>query len=259
MEKVTIITYLSVFIGIGASLSIDVLFATLTRLREKGSFLDWAVIVAVLHALLPAASFTFAWFAGQLDESADIAVGLIGFGLVALYLYEEFCEKIGKESKTQLIETVGKKLGVERKDAGVLVLGTGVSIDSFLFGPTLIATMDQLNLTLTEAYLAFAVIGVTVFTITLTTLALPSIFRLLSKWCGWQVESELAIVHFYADLAVFSVIGGFGLLSLWGTTGFETYITLSIIASTIFWSVLFVIFRNELMESECREAKEAIE
>lgn len=127
-------------IGIGISLSIDVFFVTLMKLREKKSLLDWALWVAFLHTLFPDITFTLGWSIEQLGHWPTIAVNLIGGSLVYIFLYEEFCEKTNRPPIIAPIEKLKELLGVSRETAGMLVLGTGVSIDSALFGLTFVAT-----------------------------------------------------------------------------------------------------------------------
>jgi hypothetical protein len=256
MNTAFIVGYLSICIGTGFVLSLDVLFATIARLREGISFANWILPVALLHTIFPTISFSLAWGAEQLFSAAAPLVSFAGFVLVALFLYEEFCEKIGVRPVVAIVSALAKLLKLARHTTTAFLAAVAVSWDALLFGPTFVATKASEGWGVPEAFLAFIIIGLTVLCITaLTPLFAHAIIERIKRH-DVTLVAKIARTHLLADLAVFSVIGGFGILSLWNVFSGDANLGYSVLISTIIWSLLFYIYRRSLMQTECDEAAE---
>jgi ABC-type spermidine/putrescine transport system permease subunit II len=130
-----------------------------------------------------------------------------------------------------------------------------VSWDALWSGPAKAAQAMAGHWTTNEVFVSFFVAGATVAAI--AQLALLGAFWL--RRVKFANPAAMARFNFWGKLLELSVIGGFGVLSLWqGLTG-EGNIYWSIVIAFAILSVVFSIFRKELMENELSDATEAIE
>ena len=130
-----------------------------------------------------------------------------------------------------------------------------MSWDALWSGPAKAAQAAAGHWTTNEVFASFFVAGATVAVI--AQLALFGAFWL--RRIKFANSAAMARFNFWAKLMELSVIGGFGVLSLWqGLTG-RGNLYWSIVIAFALLAIVFFIFREELMRNELTEAKEAIE
>jgi len=255
---VALTPYLGLCIGIGCSISLDVFFATLARHKSGVSIKSWALPIAVTHTLFPALTFTAAWLLGQLGLIAELFINLIGFAFISLFLYEEFCEKIGVDAKFAIVSKLETLLGLERKTASNTLAILSVSWDALLFGPSLVAIGNTKGWSFAETGTAFLIIGSTVFICTSLAIAAAAPINQKLHKSAQRFTGTVAQAHYWSDLASFSVIGGFGILSLLRCVSDEIQLLPSIALSLIIWTALFYQHRHVIMQHECDEVIESV-
>jgi hypothetical protein len=239
----------------GFGIAIDVTIATLSKFRDKElSLRTWTIPITLTHVIFPAIGYYFFWGMGVWIPALQAILGIVGFLLVTLFLYEVLCESMGKEPIFGISEFVAKFFGLEENDSRRFIAILAVSWDALWSGPAKAAQADAGNWTNDEVFLSFFVAGLTVAIIAQLALAGAYWFRKIK----FHNQNKLANFNFWGKYTEISVIGGFGILSLWHGLfgGGNLYISI-VIAFSLMWFI-FSRFYKELMDNELIEAEEAV-
>ncbi|KXJ99803.1 MAG: hypothetical protein UZ19_OD1000301 [Parcubacteria bacterium OLB19] len=240
----------------GFGIAIDVTIATLSKFRDNDlSLKTWTVPITITHVVFPAIGYYFFWGMGVWLPSLQMILGIIGFLLVALFIYEVMCESMGTEPVFGISSFIAKFFGLEEDDSRRFVAILAVSWDALWSGPAKSAQADAGNWTNNEVFLSFFVAGLAVAIIAQVALGIAFLLRKVK----FHNPESLARFNFWGKFVELSVIGGFGVLSLWHglIDGGNLYISI-IIASAIMFLV-FTKYRKNLIESEMSEAQEAVD
>ena len=243
----------SILMGIGVA--IDVLIATVVKFNDSSlSWKNWTLPVTITHTLFPAVGYFLFWFTSESFPAIKIILGVTGFVLVLLFIYEVICESINTEPVFGISDWIGKKIGFSKGAAGVFVAVLAVSWDALWSGPAKAAQATAGNWTGLEVALSFLIAGLVVAIV--AELALVS-SSLLKKYKFHNIESltRFNLVGKYFEL---TVIGGFGFLSLWNAFSDTADLYISIAISGSILLITFLILSPSLHKNELIEAKEAI-
>lgn len=240
----------------GGGIAIDVTIATLAMFMVAGlSAKSWTLPITATHVIFPAFGYYLFW---GLSESVPILssiLGLIGFLLVALFIYEVLCESVGAEPIFGISAWIGGVLKLDEEDSRLFVRVLAVSWDALWSGPAKAAQADAGYWTVTEVILSFLVAGMTVAII--AQLALYTA-RFLKRR-KFDSRSQMATWFVWGKWVELSVIGGFGILSLsHGLTG-NGNLYVSIGFATGFLGVVMLSLRYELYANALADAHEAME
>ena len=240
----------------GAGIAIDVTIATLTKFKDHGlTFKTWTLPITATHVMFPATGYYLFWWLAEVLPALELLLGVIGFALVALFVYEALCDWIGCEPFFGISGFISGVAGLKEDDTRRFIAILAVSWDALWSGPAKSAQAVAGMWTTGEVIVSFFVAGITVTVI--AQLALLGAFWLRRKRFANSVA--MARFNFRGKLMELSVIGGFGALSLWqGLTG-EGNLYWSIAIAFGLLAVVFFWFRKELMENELAGATEAIE
>lgn len=243
---------------IAVAIGFDVFFATIANFKRRLTLGNWVLPITCTHTLFPAFGYYAVWYLGEQLPLLQLPLGIAGFVLVALFLYEEIYEKIGNEPVVAITEVITNYLPIPRHLAATYVLVLGVSWDALLSGPAIESIVSAASWSTTLIAWSFPVVGLFVFVITLFSFHGASTLRARH----YHNVTKLAQVHFWSDLIGLSIIGGFGVLSLWegaqawlgnGSLLYSTLISGSIIG------LVFFVHKQSLMRTECTEAHEALD
>lgn len=226
----------SILMGIGVA--IDVALATLAKFQDNSlTWRNWTFPVTVTHISFPAFGYFLFWSLEGAFPIAHSALGIIGFILVAFFLYEVICESIDKKPVFGISGWIGDKLGFSGSDARTFVAVLAVSWDALWSGPAKAAQASAGNWTNIEVVLSFIIAGVVVATIAETALSIAKLLR-KQRFSNDQQLASFSIVGKYFEL---SVIGGFGVLSLWNAFSptADLYASISITALVLLFVFLF--------------------
>jgi hypothetical protein len=237
----------------GFGIAVDVIIATVSQFRNKSlSVKSWSLPIAGTHILFPAFGYYGFWYIQQTVPGSSLILGLIGFTLVTLFVYEVFCEAAGIEPVFAISERFSKLVGLKEEDARLIIAILAVSWDALWSGPAKAAqTAEWTN---PEVFWSFFVAGAAVF-------VFAQVALIIAFWMRKQQFHNaigMGRFTFWGKYTELSVIGGFGILSLWsGITG-DGNIYGSIGIAAIIMLVLFQVYEEKIAENEIEEAEEAI-
>ena len=243
----------------GAGIAIDVVITTVTRFhRPNMTFKSWVIPITCTHMLFPAFGYFVFWEAGNRYPILSPILGLIGFIFIASLIYEVVCESIGEIPKfapTKFFsEGLDKAFGMKEHDTRNMFAILAVSWDALWSGPALAASAANGDWSLRLVITSIILVGLFVFCITYSSLRVADMLR-NKNFANYRA---LAYFIFWGTYAELSVIGGFGILSLWNGVYGEGNMWESIAVSAVLMAVIFFIFYRKMMESELVAAKEAI-
>lgn len=213
----------------GVGVAIDVALATLAKFQDETlSWRNWTFPVTFTHILFPALGYFLFWSLEDAFPIAHSLLGIVGFILVFTFLYEVLMDSFGKEPKFGLSGWISKRVGLAPHDARTFVAVLAVSWDALWSGPAKAAQASAGNWTGVEVILSFTIAGVVVALVAETALFIANHLR-RRKFENKTTLSVYTIVGKYFEL---SVIGGFGILSLWHAffTNANLYAAISIAA-----------------------------
>jgi hypothetical protein len=213
----------------GAGIAIDVLITTLAKFQDDHvSWHNWTVPITLTHTFFPAFGYFLFWSLDDAFPFAHTFLGLAGFTLVALYVYEVLSEAIGKKPVFGISAWIGKKFGVTTASAGAFVAVLAVSWDALWSGPARAAQASAAGWGGIEVFLSFVIAGVVVAIVAELALTLTRSLR-RRNYRNYATITNLSILGTYLEL---SVIGGFGILSLWDAfvLGANLYASIAIMA-----------------------------
>lgn len=166
---------------------------------------------------------------------SKILLGLIGFVLVALFIYEVIYETAGETPVFGITTWLGSRFGFKENDTRLLIIILAVSWDALWSGPAKAAQATAGSWTSVEVGLSFIIAGLVVAL--MAELALLSAFML--RRIEFKNPISLSRFNFYGLFVELSVIGGFGILSLWNTFHNDVSLYTSIALSA---TILLIIF-----------------
>ncbi len=201
---------LSFAFWVGVSISIDIFFYTLAKATsEKLSFLNWTAPAAFAHVVLMGTIIGGIYLLDKSFASLLLPIGIGGFCVVNLYLYELMAKwqgKISRWSLTEKIETiVGRRWFMFWLSASVL----SVSLDCIpVAAGVAIQTSDWSRYQLA---LGLCVIGLTVALTTQTSLALTWAVKKVGHNASIKLKT---ISRLLGNWVVLNLLSCFGLMAL---------------------------------------------
>jgi hypothetical protein len=234
-EQVIIFLVPSILMGLG--IAIDVAIATISRFSDQSmTFRNWTLPVAIAHILLPAFGYYGWWFLGQQFNELALILGLIAFTMIAIFIYEEFCDWIDTVpllSLEPLTDWALKKIGSESK--GRLVIIMAVSMDALWSGPAKAAQAESGQWSAFEVFTSFFIAGIVVALVSEISLLIALRLRGIS----FGNNKRLAIYLVGGKYLEATILFSFGLLSLWNA--FAIWIGLGTLSQCIFASGVFML------------------
>lgn len=242
----------SILMGLGVG--VDVFIATIAKYRDKAlSWKTWTIPVVVTHVSFPAVGYFMFWSLSSALPVAKIILGLIGFILVSLFVYEVICESAGVEPKFGISDWIGNKFGFKAEDSRLFITVLAVSWDALWSGPAKAAQATAGNWTTWEVVLSFAIAGLVVAVVAEIALFLAYFLRNRNFKNPVSV-TRFTIVGKYLEL---SVIGGFGVLSIWHGFSDEANLYYSIAIAGAIILAIFLSIMQRLWRQQIREARQS--
>ncbi len=240
-------------IGMGFGIGIDVTLATVAKFRDQTlTFNNWTRWIMLTHIGFPMCGYYVFWGLGQAYPGANFWLGLIGFAFVALFVYEVFCGALGVTPVVGLSDAMTRLIPIKKENAARFIQIMAVSWDALWSGPAKAAQTVGWSLTLVN--LSFVIAALVVGG--MAHYSLKGAFWLRKR--NFADSETMARRIVWAKLVELSVIGGFGVLSLWNGVWGGGNIYASIIMALVFLGVLFIWYHMELMDRARDEAHEAI-
>ena len=237
----------------GFGIAVDVIIATISQFRNENlSIKSWSLPIAGTHITFPAVGYYGFWALQKWLPETGFVLGLFGFVLVALFVYEVFCEAAVIEPIFGISEWFSNLVGLKEDDARLIIAILAVSWDALWSGPAKAA--QTADWSTNEVFWSFFVAGAAVFVF--AQIALLAAFWLREK--QFHNATSMGQFTFWGKFAELSVIGGFGILSLWNGITDEGNIYASIGIAAFIMLVLFQIWEKEIAQSEIEEAEEAV-
>ena len=241
--------------ALGTGLAIDVSIATIARYRDTSlSFFNWTLPIAAYHVAFQAIGFLLFWEFLKEYPYLGPLVGTFGFLLVAALVYEILCKVCGVMPRISISGLLTKLWNIDENSGQRLIAHIAVSLDALVSGPASLMVAKNISLTTSEALLLFVLAGVVVAIMTHGAL-------LLSKRLGLMQFSSIGFLAYCFTIGTFlelSVIGGFGILSLWGGVSHTAnlYISIGVAAFLLAW--FFIAHWSDIYTHEYEEAKKMI-
>lgn len=197
----------------GLGIAIDVAIATLARFRDRTmTFRNWTLPVALTHILLPAIGYYGWWYLGQQFSAFALVLGLVAFAIIAIFIYEAFCEWIGAEaaiSLSPITDRLFAQLGEGAK--GRLAMVLAVSMDALWSGPAKAAQAESGFWSPFEVLISFFIAGAVVALVAETALLVARALNRTKFDDLWVLTRWLVAGKIFEATILF----GFGVLSLW--------------------------------------------
>lgn len=243
----------SMLMGLGVA--IDVFIATVVKFKDESlSWKSWTLPVTLTHVAFPAFGYFLFYNLATTFPYAQTVLGIIGFTLVALFIYEVICEATGFKPVFGISETIGSIFNFGETEAKLFLAVLAVSWDALWSGPAKAAQATAGNWNDYQVVLSFAIAGIVVAL--MAELALTISKRLRRKqFSNPYTLARHNIIGKYFEL---SVIGGFGVLSLWQAFSSEATLYQSISIAALFLVVVFALLKKPLKETQLEEAREAM-
>ncbi len=243
----------SILMGIGVGM--DVFIATIAKYRDKAlSWKTWTIPVVITHVSFPALGYFMFWALSTSLPVAQIILGVIGFVLVTLFVYEVICESAGVEPIFGISDWIGKKFGFKEEDSRLFITVLAVSWDALWSGPAKAAQATAGNWSTWEVVFSFAIAGLVVAVVAELALFLAYFLRNRNFKNPVSV-TRFTIIGKYLEL---SVIGGFGILSIWNGFSDEANLYYSIAISGLIILTIFLFIMQPLWKQQIREARLSI-
>ncbi len=240
----------SMLMGLGVA--IDVFIATVVKFKDESlSWKSWTLPVTITHIAFPAIGYFLFYNLASTFPYAQTILGLIGFVLVALFVYEVMCEATGFTPVFGISETIGSIFNFGETEAKLFLAVLAVSWDALWSGPAKAAQATAGNWNDYQVVLSFAIAGLVVAL--MAELALTISKRLRRK--QFNNPYTLARHNIIGKYFELSVIGGFGVLSLWQTFNSEATLYQSVSIAALLLIVIFVLLQKPLKQTQLEEAK----
>lgn len=236
----------------GLGIGFDVAIATVARFRSPTlSWKNWTLPITATHVALPALGYYSWWFFGNLAPLLLLPLGVAAAALVAVFLAEAFADWTGTEPLVSMPEFFPE---ADRAGAISWVAVMAVSMDALFSGPAKAAVANTYAWTQMEVLVSFLVAGVVVAMVAQIALFVARGLRSVR----FTDNGVLAAWFVFGQWLEASVIGGFGVLSLWAAMAVFTgpaNMWLSMLISGLVFAVLFAFWISPMM----REANDSIE
>jgi len=240
----------SILMGIGVG--IDVFIATIAKYRDQTlSWKTWTIPVVCTHVSFPAFGYFMFWMLSSSLPVAQALLGIIGFILVALFIYEVICESVGTEPIFGISEWISHKFGFKENDSRLFITVLAVSWDALWSGPAKSAQATAGQWTTNEVILSFAIAGLVVAVVAELALFLAYFLRNRNFKNPVSV-TRFTIIGKYLEL---SVIAGFGVLSLWRGFSSDANLYYSIAISGLTILFIFIVVKQRLWRQQMRESR----
>lgn len=240
----------SILMGLGVG--VDVFIATLAKYRDKTlSWKTWTIPVVITHVSFPAIGYFMFWALSASLPVAQALLGLVGFILVTLFVYEVICESAGTEPIFGISDWIGKKFGFKEEDSRLYITVLAVSWDALWSGPAKAAQATAGGWSSSEVVFSFLIAGLVVAIV--AELALFLAYFLRNRDFKNPVSvTRFTIIGKYLEL---SVIGGFGVLSFWHGFSSSANLYHSIAISGFIILAIFIFIKQRLWRQQMREAR----
>ncbi len=239
----------------GVGIAIDVSIATTARFRdEQLSWKTWTVPISITHITFPAIGYYLFWGAAKVAPAAEAILGVAGFLLVLLFLYEVISESSGRTPFFGISSFISEIFGIKGNDSRRFIAILAVSWDALWSGPAKAAQAAAGNWSDAEVFISFFVAGGTVAVI--AQLALMAAYLL--RKIRFKDVNKMVYFNLGGKLLELSVIGGFGILSLWQGISDDGNLYSSIIIAGSMLSIVFLYNFVDLREHERQSVEEAI-
>lgn len=239
----------------GVGIAIDVTIATVSKFRDRAlSAKNWTLPITATHIAFPAIGYYLFWGIAEFFPHSRVILGLAGFVLVAVFVYEVVCESIGAIPAFGISAWIGETFGFEADDSRRLVAVLAVSWDALWSGPAKSAQAEAGNWSALEVSVSFLIAGVVVALIAQLALLAARVLRRLR----FSSPTQLAIWFMWGRLIELSVIGGFGVLSLSEGLNFGWSLYHSMFVAFLVLMTTWLFFRQAIYVHELEEAEEAV-
>jgi hypothetical protein len=243
---------------IGISITIDVFIVTLSKFRNATlSIKNWTIPLTFLHVILLMIGYFSFWWIAETYPETETVLNLFAFGLIALLIYEIICESIDIKPVFGISSWLSKIISLSKDTSKHFVAIIAISLDAFSCGPAMSTEAIDNDWSFIEISLSFLIIGITVAAFTQLALVGAWLFRKIE----FHDTKKLTYLNFYGKYIELSVIGGFGILPLWKSTGLflsEVSLLSSILISSLVIIVVFIFINERLFRNEYRSAYRAI-
>jgi hypothetical protein len=240
----------SILMGLGVG--VDVFLATLAKYRDQTlSWKTWTIPVVFTHISFPALGYFMFWALSASLPVAQMILGLIGFALVTLFIYEVICESAGTEPVFGISDWIGQKFGFKAEDSRLLITILAVSWDALWSGPAKAAQATSGGWSTSEVLFSFFIAGLVVAVVAEIALFLAYFLR------RRNFKNPVSITRFtiFGKYLELSVIGGFGVLSFWHGFSNEANLYSSIVISALVMLAIFIFIKQKLWRQQIREAR----
>lgn len=234
----------------GVGIAIDVMLATVAKFRDDDlTFKNWTLPIMATHIGFPALGYYGFWGMSQAWPWLHPVLGVIGAVFVLLFIYEVAGEWIGYEPVFGISGWFGGVFGFEEGDARRFVAIMAVSWDALWSGPAKSEAIGP-NWTTSDIGWSFVLAGLVVAFA--AQLSLKVALRMRKK--GFSNVEKMTIWSIAGKYLETSVIGGFGVLSLFQGLGISDNIFVSIGVAAAIMAVVFAYFWKEISESTFKES-----
>jgi hypothetical protein len=229
------------------------MIVSISQFRNKTlSFRNWVLPITVTHITFPALGYYAFWGLHTLWPTAGPIFGLVGFVLIGLFIYESFCELVDIPPLFGISEWFSELMGIEPESSRLIMVILAVSWDGLWCGPALAS--QAIHWSATAVMWSFLIAGTTVF-------VLVQLAMLGARWLRRVRFSDQHVLAKFTSSAKWlelSVIGGFGVLSLWRGFTSDANLYLSIMIAGLVMAVLFIRYDIFILMHEYDEAAEAL-
>jgi hypothetical protein len=210
--------------------------------------------VTITHIVFPAIGYFLFYNLASTFPYAQTILGVTGFVLVALFIYEVVCEAADRMPVFGISETLGNIFNFGEDESKRFLAVLAVSWDALWSGPAKATQTSVGNWNEYQVVLSFAIAGLVVALMAELALTISKRLR-RRKFSNPYALARSNIIGKYLEL---SVIGGFGVLSLWQIFNDEVTLYQSVSIAALGLAVVFVLLQKPLKKTQLEEAKEAI-
>jgi hypothetical protein len=248
----------SVLMGLG--IAIDVMLATIAKFRDDDlSFKNWTLPIMATHIGFPAIGYYGFWGMSQAWPWLHPVLGIVGALFVFLFIYEVAGEWIGYKPRVGISSgaawLVSKISGIDfdENSGRRMVAILAVSWDALWSGPAKSEAIGP-DWTTSDIGWSFMVAGLVVAFAAQLSLKIAlrmreHRFSNAEKMTLWSMSGK------YLET---SVIGGFGVLSLFQGLGITDSIWLSMGVSMVLMLMVFIIFGRDILRNTFEETYEVL-
>jgi len=231
----------------GAGIAVDVALMTVSKFRDTSlSFRNWTLPITATHIVFPLVGYFLFWRIAEAFPETELWLGVAGFTLVALLIYEVLSEAADHQPFFSITDYIAGIFGLRKDNSKRLVVILAVSWDALLSGPAISAQALADDWSTNEVLISFLFVGVVVATITET--ALRTALQL--QRIKFHDAFLMARFNLAGKFLWLADVGGFGVLSLWHGLFHDGSLYWSISVSGGGLSLAFFFLRRKLMAKE---------